>query len=157
MRSSSAESTHTTGSPATRRMSTPRPRQRGEPAQRGPRRVHMEGQPLTHEQGHHRGPAPCGRPVDLQPCRTRVTIQAPSGKRQVRRTRKSVAGRYYQLLSGDAAIGPYPQDKIHKIYGDRCWWCESGEWQPRHHLFTGIAIWAPQARRLWKDIEKACG
>ena len=32
----------------------------------------------------------------------------------LRKTPKSVASRYYQLLSGHAAIGSYLKDKIHK-------------------------------------------
>ena len=40
---------------------------------------------------------------------------------------QEVAGRYYQLLSGRAAIGPYLCDRIRKIDTDECWWCGSGE------------------------------
>ena len=39
---------------------------------------------------------------------------------------------------------------------DEGWWCASGEPQSRHHLFTRCWAWAPQARRLWKDIGEAC-
>lgn len=35
-------------------------------------------------------------------------------RKQLRRTRKSIASRYYQLLLGHAAIGPYLKDKIRK-------------------------------------------
>lgn len=56
--------------------------------------------------------------------------RTPSGgglrHRLFRRTPKSVAGRYYQLLSGHAAIGPYLRDKIHKAVDDRCWWGGGG-------------------------------
>ena len=39
-----------------------------------------------------------------------------------------MASRYYQLLSGHAAIGTtYLHDKIHKTDTDECWWCDSGE------------------------------
>ena len=69
----------------------------------------------------------------------------------------SVAGCYCQLLSGDASMGPCLNDKILKIDNDRCWWCDSGELKPRHHLFTRCRVWAPQARKVWKDIGKACG
>ena len=45
----------------------------------------------------------------------------PPGKglrrRLLRRTPKSIAGRYYQLQSGHAAIGPYLKDKTDD---DRC-------------------------------------
>ena len=74
-----------------------------------------------------------------------------------RRTPKHIAGRYYQLLSGHAAIGPYLKDKIRKIDDDRCWWCGGGKKQTRHHLFTECRAWAPQIRKLWRDIGKAQG
>ena len=32
----------------------------------------------------------------------------------------------------------------------------SGEPQSRHHLFTRCRAWAPQARKLWKEIGRAC-
>ena len=58
----------------------------------------------------------------------------PPGKglrrRQPRRTCKSVAGRYFQLLSGHAAIGPYLKDKIKKTDSDECWWCGGGSSRP---------------------------
>ena len=53
------------------------------------------------------------------------------------RAQKSVAGRFYQLLSGHAAISPYMKDKIRKTDDDRYWWCGGGKKQTRHHLFTG--------------------
>ena len=74
---------------------------------------------------------------------------------QLRRLRKTLAGRYYQLLSGHAETG------THRVRFDRtdtpeCWWCTSGEPQSRHHLFTRCPAWRPQTRRLWKDIREAC-
>ena len=56
--------------------------------------------------------------------------------------------RYYQLLSGHAAIGPYLKDKIRRTDDDRCWWCAGGKQQTRHHLFTECRAWLPQIRRL---------
>ena len=50
--------------------------------------------------------------------------------RLLRRTPKSIAGRYYQLLSGHAAIGPYLKDEIRKTDDDRCWWCGGGKNRP---------------------------
>ena len=38
---------------------------------------------------------------------------------------------------------------------DEFWWCAS-EAQSRHHLFTRCQVWAPQRRRLRKEIGKAC-
>ena len=81
----------------------------------------------------------------------------PPGKgvrrKLLRRAPKHIAGRYYQLLSGHAAIGPYLEDKVDD---DRCW-CGGGKRQTRHHLFTECRAWAPQIRRLWSDIGKAHG
>ena len=104
---------------------------------------------------------------------TRTTIQASSlasphfspllpsegglQRQQLRRTRKPVAVHYYQLLSGHAAIGPYLRDKTHEVDSDNCWWYEGGERQSGHHHFTRCRVWAPQARRMWKYIGKACG
>ena len=36
------------------------------------------------------------------------------------------------------------------------WWCNSGERLSRHHLFAKCRAWAPQAKKLWKEIGKAC-
>ena len=76
----------------------------------------------------------------------------PPGKdvrrKQLRRARKSVSGRYFQLMSGHAAIGPYLKDKIKKPDDDKCWWCGGRKQQARHHLFTECRAWRPQIRRL---------
>ena len=48
-------------------------------------------------------------------------------RKLLRRAPKSVAGRYYQLLSCHAAIGPYLRHKIHKAVDDKCWWCGGGK------------------------------
>ena len=55
-------------------------------------------------------------------------------RQHLRSTRKELAGRYCQFLSGHAAIGSYLLDKIHMIDSDRCWWCDTGESQSRLHL-----------------------
>ena len=76
----------------------------------------------------------------------------PPGKglrrRQLRRTRKAVAGRHFQLLLEGAAIGPYLKDKIRKTDSDKCWWCNGGKQQTRHHLFTQCRVWAFPAREM---------
>lgn len=56
-----------------------------------------------------------------------------------------------------AAVGTHLHDNIKKADTSECWLCDSGEPQSRHHLFTRCRAWAPQIRRLWKDIRKACG
>ena len=65
-----------------------------------------------------------------------------------RRTPKSVAGRYYQLLSEHAAIGPYLKDRIGRATDDKCWWRGGGKQQTRHHLFMECRAWLPQIRKL---------
>ena len=76
----------------------------------------------------------------------------PPGKglrrKQPRSTRKSVAGLYFQLLSGHAAIGPYLKDKIKETNSDKCWSCGGGKQQTRHHLFTECRARALQARKM---------
>ena len=74
---------------------------------------------------------------------------------QLRRVRKTLAGRYYQLLSGHAETGTH-RSLFGRTDTPDCWWCASGEPQSRHHLFTRCPAWRPQTRRLWKDIGKAC-
>ena len=117
----------------------------------------MGNQPVSHDESGRRGPVPLNRPVYHRPCRTAAKYKPPRGK-GVRRgplclARKSIANRYYQLLSGHAAIGPYLKDKIRKTDDDQCWWCGGG----KKHLFTECRAWCPQITRWWKDIGKACG
>ena len=68
-----------------------------------------------------------------------------------------MSGRYYQLLSGHAAIGPNLKGKIGKMTDDKCWWFGGGKQQTRHHLFAECRAWLPRVRKLWKDIGKAHG
>ena len=69
-------------------------------------------------------------------------VQAPSEKevkrKQLRRARKAVASRYYQLMSGHAAIGPYLKDKIRLTEDTRCWWSEGGK-KPTSNTFSRSA------------------
>ena len=71
--------------------------------------------------------------------------------------RKEVASRYYQLLSGHASIGSYLAEKTHTVQSSECWWCGSGERQSRYHLFFQCRRWAPESKKMWRDIGKACG
>lgn len=38
----------------------------------------------------------------------------------------------------------------------KCWWCNSGERQSRHHLFVKCRTWEAQVKELWKSVGKAC-
>ena len=67
------------------------------------------------------------------------------------RVRKALAGRYYQLLSGHAAIGSFLHGRMagpQRLESDECWWCGCGKRQMRHQLFTECRAWAPQIVRL---------
>ena len=78
----------------------------------------------------------------------------------MRRVRKSIAQRYYQLLSGHAATGPFLHDRMsgpQRAESDECWWCNCGKRQSRHHLFAECRAWLPQIRELWQRIGKDCG
>ena len=71
--------------------------------------------------------------------------------------RKSIAQRYYQLLSGHAATGAFLHERVtgpQRLETSDSWWCNCGRRQSRHHLFTE---WAPQIRELWKRVGKDCG
>ena len=75
----------------------------------------------------------------------------------LRRVRKSVAQRYYQLLSGHAAIGSFLHDRTtgpQRLETDKCWLCNCGRRQSRHHLFAECWAWLPQIRDLWRRIGK---
>ena len=80
-------------------------------------------------------------------------------RKQLRRVRKSVDSRYYQLLSEHAAIGSFLHDRMtgpQSLGSDECWWCNCGKRRTRHHLFTERRAWAPKIRRLWRKIGKDC-
>ena len=60
-------------------------------------------------------------------------------RRLLCRVRKSAAQRYYQLLSGHAAIGSFLHGRMtspQRLESGECWWCNCGKRQTRHHLFT---------------------
>ena len=68
---------------------------------------------------------------------------------QLRRVRETLAGRYYQLLSGHAATGTH-RLRFRVTDTSEYRWCASGEPQSRHHLFNRCPAWAPQARKMWQ-------
>ena len=51
------------------------------------------------------------------------------------RARKELEGRFYQLLSGHAAVGERLR-RVGQTTSDLFWWCGSGESQTRYHLFV---------------------
>ena len=80
----------------------------------------------------------------------------PSGgtgfrQRALRRVRNSTAQRYYQLLTGHAAIGSFLHDRMagpQRLDTDECCWYSCGRRQSRHHLFTERRARLPQIRSL---------
>ena len=77
-------------------------------------------------------------------------------RKHLQREGKGIAGRFFQLLSGHATIGPYLAEKIKTIQSDKSWWCSSGERQPRNHLFVKCWAWAVQMEGLWRSVGKTC-
>ena len=63
-------------------------------------------------------------------CEGGAAVPPPRGRKVrkgLQRENKGVASRYFQLLSGHAAIGPYLAETTKTIQSDKCWWCGSGE------------------------------
>ena len=86
------------------------------------------------------------------PRQARAQIPPPRGNRppqeQLRRARKSLAGRYYQLLTGHADIGSFLHERMteaQRVESSECWWCNCGRRQSRHHLFTEFRAWDPRS------------
>lgn len=90
----------------------------------------------------------------------RRRYRPPPGKglkrKDLRHTRKELAGRYYQFLSGHAATGSYLCDKVRRLDSDECWFCGTGERMSRFHLVARCRAWVGQRRVLWKRVERLC-
>ena len=56
-------------------------------------------------------------------------------RKALNKTRKELAGRYYQLLSGHAAVAEHLKG-VGQIQSDRCFWYRSVERQTRFYLFV---------------------
>ena len=78
-----------------------------------------------------------------------------SGSRKMlKKERKRLAARFYQLNTGHALTAPYMK-RIKKTDSNLCWWCEDGRSiQTRQHLFTECRAFKPQIKRLWKSVGK---
>jgi hypothetical protein len=81
----------------------------------------------------------------------------PGLRSHLRSERKSVAARYYQLLTGHTLIAPFMKEKLKKIDPNQCWWCESGRRQTREHLFKECSAWKTQINRLWRQVGRKLG
>ena len=85
--------------------------------------------------------------------------QPPKGgkmRKELGKARKELASRFYQLLSGHAAVARHLQ-RIRQIEDDRCFWCGSGAIQTRHHLFIVCRRWGPEIKRLWQKVRLETG
>ena len=81
-------------------------------------------------------------------------------RQALRRVRKSLASRYYELLSDHAAIGSFLHERLTgplRRESSECQWCDSGRRESRHHLFVECKAWTPQIHKLWKWVGKGCG
>ena len=74
----------------------------------------------------------------------------------LRRARKGVASRFFQLLSGHAMIAPFLKEKWGWTDSDRCWWCYGGR-QSRDHLFKECSKWKKEIAELWREIGRISG
>ena len=80
----------------------------------------------------------------------------PRIRRELRKARKGVASRFFQLLSGHAMIAPFLKEKWKWIDSDICWWCEKKR-QSRDHLFKECIAWKEEIARLWEEVGKVSG
>ena len=71
------------------------------------------------------------------------------------KTRKGVASRFYQLLSGHAAVAEHLR-RVGQAPSDLCFWCGSGEKQTRHRLFIKCRRWGPEIRKMWQRSRLDC-
>ena len=76
-------------------------------------------------------------------------------RKALARARKEWAGRFYQLLTGHAAVAECLA-RVGQATRDQCWWCGSGERQTRFHLFVKCRRWEPEIRRMWQRIRLNC-
>ena len=80
----------------------------------------------------------------------------PGIRPALRGARKSVAARFYQLMSGHVMIAPFLRDRWGWIDTDKCWWCEEGR-QSREHLFKEFRAWEKEIRELWRTVGGVSG
>ena len=63
------------------------------------------------------------------------------------KTKKELASRFYQLLSGHAAVAEHLR-RVGQAESESCFWCGSGAVQTRHHLFVVCRRWKPEIKKL---------
>ena len=77
-------------------------------------------------------------------------------RKNLNRTRKELASRFYQLLSGHAATAEHLR-RIGQVNSDTCFWYGSGERQSRYHLFVKCKRWTPEIKKLWQRVRSETG
>ena len=77
-------------------------------------------------------------------------------RKALNRVRKEIASRYYQLLSGHAAVAEHLL-RVGQAPNDRCFWCGSGERQMRYHLLVKCRRWSPEIRKMWQRVKADSG
>ena len=77
-------------------------------------------------------------------------------RKDLNRTRKDLASRFYQMLSGHAATAEHLR-RVGQTESDTCFWCGTGERQTRYHLFVRCRRRTPEIRRLWQRVRAETG
>jgi len=86
------------------------------------------------------------------------TLKGKAGtKRPIPRTSvKSLAARFYGLMSGHAPTGVYLKQFGHHD-DNTCWWCGGTVPQTGEHLFRHCSRWKDPQKTLWKTVGQATG
>ena len=77
-------------------------------------------------------------------------------RKELGKTKKELASRFYQLLSGHAATAEHLR-RVGQADSDRCFQCELGAVQTRHHLFMVCRRWKPEIKELWQRVRLETG
>ena len=77
-------------------------------------------------------------------------------RKELGKTRKELASRFYQLLSGHAAVAKHLR-RVGQAESEVCFWCGSGAVQTRHHLFVVCRRWKPEIKKLWQMVRLETG
>ena len=77
-------------------------------------------------------------------------------RKDLSKTPKELASRFFQLLSGHAAVAEHLV-RIGQAESETCFWCGSGERQTRYHLFVKCRRWMPEIKELWQKVRTDTG
>ena len=96
------------------------------------------------------------RGTGRRPYRVPRVGEVPRIPAALRRARKGLASRFFQLASGHAMIAPFLKEKFGWVESDQCWWCSCGR-QSREHLFKECRTWKDEIRELWRRVGEISG